>query len=134
MLTLYPHHRFEGWQLIHIFYTSLTTDFKQYVETNCVGDLWDKSSDEAFGYFDYLANIDNGWSFNGTYNYEYDQDYQGEPSYPLQGQNSQECLCEDTLQEFMCTYGGVDHALQNFMKNQASVNSRVDETLEEIKN
>ncbi|XP_042955290.1 uncharacterized protein LOC122291568 [Carya illinoinensis] len=56
-----PHHGYEHWRVISFFYESLTPKMRQFVQTMCNGEFFDKELEEAFEYFDYLAENAQSW-------------------------------------------------------------------------
>ncbi|KAG6725844.1 hypothetical protein I3842_02G050900 [Carya illinoinensis] len=56
-----PHHGYEHWRVISFFYESLTPKMRQFVQTMCNGEFFDKEPEEAFEYFDYLAENAQSW-------------------------------------------------------------------------
>ncbi|XP_041011272.1 uncharacterized protein LOC121255044 [Juglans microcarpa x Juglans regia] len=61
LLNACPHHGYENWRLISFFYESLTPKMRQFVQTMCNGEFFDKEPEEAFEYFDYLAENAQSW-------------------------------------------------------------------------
>ena len=50
-----PHHGYETWQVIGFFYDGITLNMCQFTEMMCNGEFLSKAPDEAWDYFDYLA-------------------------------------------------------------------------------
>ena len=55
LLNACPHHGFEKWRTVCIFYDSLSVQMRQFVEMMCNGTFLNKSHDEAEVYLDSLA-------------------------------------------------------------------------------
>ena len=64
LLNACPHHGYENWRLISFFYESLTPKMRQFVQTMCNREFFDKEPEEAFEYFDYLAENAQSWDTN----------------------------------------------------------------------
>ncbi|GFY88708.1 late embryogenesis abundant protein, group 2 [Actinidia rufa] len=62
LLNACPHHNFPPWHTINIFYSSLSEKLKMFVESMCAGSFPDKNPEQAFEYFDYLANLSSDWA------------------------------------------------------------------------
>ena len=54
--------------IINIFYSSLSLQMKMFVESMCAGTYLDKTTEQAYEYFDYLANLTSDWACTGTHN------------------------------------------------------------------
>jgi len=50
-----PHHAFEQWRVVSFFHDSLTPQLKMVVSTMCNGEFYEKTLEEAFHFFDTLA-------------------------------------------------------------------------------
>src|SRR5262245_9193120 len=61
LLMACPHHGFESWRLVSLFHESLTPSLKQLVSTMCNGTLFDKTAEDAMGFFDMVAEDSNDW-------------------------------------------------------------------------
>ena len=61
-MNICPHHGFESWRLVNYFYTGLTPECKQFVQTMCNGEFFSKEPDEALSFFDYLAESAQQWN------------------------------------------------------------------------
>ncbi|XP_042964676.1 uncharacterized protein LOC122298901 [Carya illinoinensis] len=55
LLNACPHHGYENWRIISFFYEGLQPKMRQFVETMCNGEFFNKEPEEAFEYFDYLS-------------------------------------------------------------------------------
>ena len=55
LLNACPHHGYETWRIISFFYEILTPKMRQFVEMMCNGEFLNKDPNEAFNYFDLLA-------------------------------------------------------------------------------
>ncbi|XP_057975278.1 uncharacterized protein LOC131162688 [Malania oleifera] len=62
LINICPHHGFESWRLVNYFYTVLTPDYKQFVQTMCKGEFFSNEPDEALAFFDYLAESAQQWN------------------------------------------------------------------------
>ena len=62
LLNACPHHNFPPWHIINIFYSSLSAQMKMFVESMCAGSFPKKTTEQAFDYFDYLANLTSDWA------------------------------------------------------------------------
>ena len=56
------------WHIINIFYSSLSLQMKMVVKSMCAGTFSDKTTEQAYEYFDYLANLIGDWTCTGTNN------------------------------------------------------------------
>ncbi|RVW24340.1 hypothetical protein CK203_098643 [Vitis vinifera] len=56
-----PHHGFDTWMLVSYFYEGMSPTMKQLLETMCGGDSMSKSPDDAFEFFNYVAEISRSW-------------------------------------------------------------------------
>ena len=56
LLNACPHHGYETWRIISFFYERLTPKMCQFVEMMCNEEFLNKDPDEAFDYFDLLAD------------------------------------------------------------------------------
>jgi len=56
-----PHHGYETWWVISFFYDGLTSNMRQFVEMMCNGEFMNKAPDEAWDYFDLLAENAQVW-------------------------------------------------------------------------
>ena len=61
LLQACPHHGFESWRIIGMFYDGLTSEMRQFVETMCNGEFLSKNPDEAWEYLDSLAESAQNW-------------------------------------------------------------------------
>ncbi|RVW12755.1 hypothetical protein CK203_108645 [Vitis vinifera] len=52
-----PHHGFDTWMLVSYFYEGMSPTMKQLLETMCGGHFMSKSPNEAFEFFNYVAEI-----------------------------------------------------------------------------
>ena len=68
LLNACPHHGYETWRIISFFYESLAPKMRQFVEMMCNGELLNKDPDEAFDYFDLLADNVQSWDTIDTSN------------------------------------------------------------------
>lgn len=68
LLLTCPHHGYETWRVISFFYDGLSSEMRQFVEMMCNGEFMDKDPEEAWDYFDFLA--ENSQSWNSTNNPE----------------------------------------------------------------
>lgn len=55
LLNACPHHGYENWCIISLFYEALTPKMWQFVETICNAEFFTKELEEVFEYFDYLV-------------------------------------------------------------------------------
>lgn len=67
LLNSCPHHGYENWRVISFSYESLTPKMHQFVETMCNGEFFSKEPDDAFEYFDYLAENAQSWDTTDVY-------------------------------------------------------------------
>ena len=68
MLNACPNHGYETCRIISFFYESLAPRMRQFVEMMCNGELLNKDPDEAFDYFDLLAENVQSWDTTDTSN------------------------------------------------------------------
>ncbi|XP_042991370.1 uncharacterized protein LOC122318232, partial [Carya illinoinensis] len=61
LLLTCPHHGYETWRTISFFYEGLTSQMRQFVEMMCNGDFLNKDPDDAWDYFDQLAENAQSW-------------------------------------------------------------------------
>ena len=61
LLQACPHHAFELWRVISFFHDALPPSLKQFVEMMSQGEFMNKSPQEAFDYFDFLAESAQLW-------------------------------------------------------------------------
>jgi hypothetical protein len=61
LLLACPHHGYETWRVISFFYDSLSSSMRQFVEMMCNGEFMSKAPDEAWDYFDLLAENAQVW-------------------------------------------------------------------------
>ena len=66
LLNACPHHGYETWRIISFFQESLTLKMSQFVEMMCNGKILNKDLDEAFDYFDLLAENAQSWDATNT--------------------------------------------------------------------
>ena len=66
LLNACPHHGHETWRIISFFYESLTPKMHQFVEMMCNGEFLNKDPNEAFDYFDFLAENAQFWDTTDT--------------------------------------------------------------------
>jgi hypothetical protein len=61
LLLACPHHGYDTWRVISFFYDGITSNMRQFVEMMCNGEFMSKSSDDAWDYFDLLAENAQVW-------------------------------------------------------------------------
>ncbi|GFZ19874.1 hypothetical protein Acr_28g0005790 [Actinidia rufa] len=61
LLNACPYHNFPPWHTINSFYSSLSATMKMFFESMC-GKFSKKNPEQAFEYFDYLANLSSDWA------------------------------------------------------------------------
>ena len=61
LLNACPHHAFEQWRVVSFFHDSLSPNLKMLVSTMCNGEFYEKTPDEAFSFFDTLAENTRNW-------------------------------------------------------------------------
>ena len=61
LLNACPHHGYEIWRVISIFYEGLTSPMRQFVEMMCNGEFMNKEADEAWDYLEELAENAQSW-------------------------------------------------------------------------
>ena len=61
LLNACPHHGYERWRLISFFYDGLNSTMRQFVEMMCNGEFMNKETEEAWDYFDMLAENTQSW-------------------------------------------------------------------------
>ena len=61
LLLTCPHHGYETWRTISFFYEGLTSQMRQFVEMMCNSDFLNKDPDDAWDYFDQLAENAQSW-------------------------------------------------------------------------
>ncbi|XP_026385854.1 uncharacterized protein LOC113281351 isoform X2 [Papaver somniferum] len=66
LLSSCPHHGYEIWRVINFFYDGLNSCMRQFVEMMCNGQFLNKSPDDAWTYFDSLAENSQNWDTSGT--------------------------------------------------------------------
>lgn len=66
LLLACPHHGYEKWSVISFFYDELFSNMRKFVEMMCNGEFMNKSSDEAWDYFDLLADNAQVWGTTNT--------------------------------------------------------------------
>lgn len=64
LLLTCPYHGYETWRTITLFYEGLNFQMRQFVEMMCNGEFRNKDPEEAWDYFDHLA--ENGKSRNNN--------------------------------------------------------------------
>jgi hypothetical protein len=61
LLNSCPHHGYEIWCTINFFYEGLMPQMRQFVEMMCNGEFLNKDPNEAWKYFDHLAENAQSW-------------------------------------------------------------------------
>ena len=61
LLNSCPHHGFKKSRTVSFFYEGLTPETKQFIEIMCNREFLDKNPEEAFDYFDLLAENSQNW-------------------------------------------------------------------------
>ncbi|XP_052177519.1 uncharacterized protein LOC127791578 [Diospyros lotus] len=61
LLLTCPHHAFEQWRVVSFFHDALTPNLKMLVSTMCNGEFYEKTPEEAFHFFDTLAENTRNW-------------------------------------------------------------------------
>ncbi len=61
LLLACPHHGYEIWRVISFFYDGLSSNMRQFVEMMCNGEFMSKEPNEAWDYFDLLAENAQAW-------------------------------------------------------------------------
>ncbi|RVW13355.1 hypothetical protein CK203_095768 [Vitis vinifera] len=58
---LCPHHGFDTWLLVSLFYDGMSSSMKQILETMCGGDFMSKNPEEAMDFLSYVSEVSRGW-------------------------------------------------------------------------
>uniref|UniRef100_A0A2N9HXP6 Retrotransposon gag domain-containing protein n=1 Tax=Fagus sylvatica TaxID=28930 RepID=A0A2N9HXP6_FAGSY len=66
LLLACPHHGYDTWRVISFFYDGITSNMRQFVEMMCNGEFMSKSPDDAWDYFDLLAENAQVWETTNT--------------------------------------------------------------------
>jgi hypothetical protein len=66
LLLACPHHGYDTWRVISFFYDDITSNMRQFVEMMCNGEFMSKSPDDAWDYFDLLAENAQVWETTNT--------------------------------------------------------------------
>ncbi|XP_042953573.1 uncharacterized protein LOC122290102 [Carya illinoinensis] len=85
LLNACPHHGYENWRIISFFYEGLQPKMRQFVETMCNGEFFNKEPEEAFEYFDYLSENAQSWDVSDEYHRTEPLKITGVGKYNLRG-------------------------------------------------
>ncbi|XP_026445241.1 uncharacterized protein LOC113345782 [Papaver somniferum] len=66
LLSRCPRHGYEIWRVINFFYEGMNSGMHQFVEMMCSEKFLNKSPDDAWSYFDSLAENAQNWDTSGT--------------------------------------------------------------------